>query len=149
LAQLYYEALNQKKPTEKYQLQLAKTYLKNKLYAPAENILQKLTTYDNTTALYLAYAQITQGKYTEAKKNFEVFRKSSKGKTEVDEEPIYKSVQTILKTGAYNKKDSSITPKIVRLNTKVNGKLSEFTPFYLNDTSFFFGKTTPDEAAFF
>jgi outer membrane protein OmpA-like peptidoglycan-associated protein/tetratricopeptide (TPR) repeat protein len=149
LAQLYYEALNQKKPTEKYQLRLAKTYLKNKLYAPAENIFQKLIAYDKTTALYLAYTQITQGKYTEAKKNFEAFRKSSKGKTEVDEEPLYKSVQTILKTGAYNKKDSSITPKIVRLNTKVNGKLSEFTPFYLTDTSFFFGKTTPDEAAFF
>ncbi len=149
LAQLYYEALNQKKPSEKYQFQLAKTYIKNKLYGAAENLLQRLKEYDNTITLYLAYTHITQGKYAEAKKNFDAFRKSAKGKTEREDEQIYKNVQTILKAATFAKKDSSVTPKVIRLNTKVNAKLSEFTPFYLTDTTFFFGKTTPDEATFF
>jgi OOP family OmpA-OmpF porin len=60
-----------------------------------------------------------------------------------------KTYKLPLKISGLKERDTIPTPSVVRLNKLANGKLAEFSPLYLGDSTFFFGKTTPDEAQFF
>ncbi len=150
LAQVYYETLLAKRPDNAtFQNTLAKIYLKNRLYSQAENLFAKTVTYEPATTLYLAYSQILQAKYSDAQTNYTTFKKNKKYKKDEEETQINSTVQLILKQRLDKQNDTLKPPMVVRLNKKVNGKLSEFTPVLLNDTTLFFGKTTPDETLFY
>lgn len=150
LAQIYIEALINRKPDNpKYQLLLGKIFLKNKLYQEAEKRFLSCKDKAATAPFYLAYSQVALGKYKEAKINFDAFKKANKKNASEEDEVIYKSLQATFKNKWYDQKDSLPAPSIVRLNNLANGKLAEFSPFYLTDSTFFFGKTTPDETQFF
>jgi outer membrane protein OmpA-like peptidoglycan-associated protein/tetratricopeptide (TPR) repeat protein len=150
LAQVYYEALLAKKPESgNTQNTLARIYLKNRLYPQAEKLFAKSVDVEPSSPLFLAYTQILQGKYDEAQNNFNTFRKFKKYKKTEADAAVYSSVMQVLKQRLDKTKDTTKAPLVIRMNAMVNGRLSEFSPFYLNDSSFFFGKTVPDETLFY
>jgi len=150
LAQVYYETLLAKRPDNAtFQNTLAKIYLKNRLYAQAENLFAKSVTYEPSTTLYLAYSQLLQAKYNDAQLHYTSFKKDKKYKKNEEESRINAAVQLILKQRLDKQIDTIKPPMVMRLNKKVNGKLSEFSPLLLNDSTLLFGKTTPDETLFY
>lgn len=126
---------------------LGMSYFHNQQYAKAEPLLFNSISYRNESCVFLAYAQIAQENYKDAKLSMTYYQKPKKKSAELKE--AYTAVKSTLKFIDKGDTFHLPIPHVWKLNDEVNGKMTEFTPQFMDDKTFFFGKTTPDIAPYY
>jgi outer membrane protein OmpA-like peptidoglycan-associated protein len=142
-ALFYYEEWSNRKPENvSVMFQVAELYRYTRNYSQAEIWHQKIA--DNhvedypLSLFYLARAQMSLEKYTEAKENLGKFKKASKRV----KNPIYrKLMKTDLLSCDYaiSLKDSNNTAVVEHLDTSINQPHIEFSPILIDQSTMIYG----------
>lgn len=127
--------------------QVAELYRATRNYKEAENWYLKVKEIDPNGfvegTFYLAQMQMSQGKYAEAKKNLEGFKRNAK---DLKDPKYFKLTKSGIKSCdfAISHKDSSNTAVVEHLDNSINQPHVEFSPIIMDENTLVYGSLKED-----